>query len=145
MFKLCGKLIETMKKFGETDWYKYGPAIDDGETDPYPPVTVWRYKDKDETRDQLIMDAVKSFNGNIQWTISFRDREKLPGRNWSITPKRFEEFLDEIKDNSEIIDAKGAFSVAEPEVGKSANRELPELAEHIKNFVQKGLSSKVMT
>jgi hypothetical protein len=145
MSELCGKLMEAMKSFDEVEWGKYGPAIDDGETDPYPPVTVWRYKEKDERRDQLIVNAVESFNGNIQWTISFRDRESLPGRNWSIAPKRYEEFLNEIKDNPDIINAKEAFAAAEPEVGKAANQEIPDLAEHIKKFVRKGLSSKVLT
>jgi hypothetical protein len=140
MSELCGKLIEAMKNLGETEWYKYGPAIDDGETDPYPPVTVWRYKEKDERRDQLIVDAVESFNGNIKWAISFRDRERLPGRNWWIAPKRYKEFLDEVKDNPDIIDTKGAFAATEPEIGEAANRETPQLAEHIKKFVQAGLS-----
>jgi hypothetical protein len=147
MSKLCGRLLEAMENFDEVEWGGYGPAIDDGETDPYPPVTVWRYKEKDERRDQLIVDAVETFNGNLQWTTTFRDRERLPGRNWSIMPKRFKEFLDELKNNPGIIDAvgalnaKGAFAVIEPEVGKTANREIPQLAEHIKNFVQGRLSA----
>jgi hypothetical protein len=146
MSELCGRLLEAMENFDEVEWGKYGPVIDDGGTDPYPPVTVWRYKEKDERRDQLIVDAVKSFNGDIQWEITFRDRESLPGRNWSIMPKRFQEFLNNFKENKETIkatgalSADGAFAVLEPEIGKAANRELPDLAEHIKNYVQKGLS-----
>lgn len=129
-----------IEKFGEIDWGSYSPIIKKEEDWKYPPVTVWRYKDKDEKRDQLIVDAVESFNGNIKWAISFRDRERLPGRNWSIAPKRFEEFLDEIKDNSDIFDVKGFFAATEPEVGKAANKELPELAEHIKRTVQAELA-----
>lgn len=61
-------------------------------------------------------------------------------------PKRYKEFIDELKNNPGIIDsvgaldAKGAFAVIEPEVGEAANREIPKLAEHIKEFVQARLS-----
>ncbi len=126
-----------LKSINEIEWGKGGIIIQDEDDRKYPPVVMWRYKDKDERRDQLIVDAVEFFKGNVQWTISFRDRESLPSRNWSIAPKRYEEFLDKIKDNTDIIDAKGAFAAAEPEVGKTANKELPELAEHIKKSFKK--------
>ena len=135
-----------LDSFGEIDWGRNGIIIREDEDWKYPPVVVWRYKEKDEKRDQLIVDAVETFNGEIQWTTTFRDRESLPGRNWSIMPKRFKEFLDDLKNNREIIkatgvlSAEGAFAVIEPEVGKAANKELPELAEHIKRTVQAELA-----
>jgi hypothetical protein len=134
-----------LELFGKVEWGSTGVIIENDDDWKYPPVILWRYKEKDERRDQLIVNAVKSFSGDIQWTISFRDRESLPGRNWWITPKQFEEFLDEVKDNPDIIDTKGAFADAEPEIGKAANQELPDLAEHIKRFVQQGLGSKALT
>jgi hypothetical protein len=106
-----------------------------------PPSVVWRYKEKDERRDQLIVDAVETFKGSIEWKISFRDRERLPGRNWWIAPKRYRDFLDTIKDDPNIIDGEGAFAAVEPEVGEAANREIPQLAEHIQKFVQARLSA----
>jgi sulfatase maturation enzyme AslB (radical SAM superfamily) len=133
-------IIKSLEKFGELDWYRYGPIVKSENDLILPHMTIWRFKEENEHRDQLIVDAVKSFNRNVQWMISFRDRERLPGRNWSIAPKRFEEFLNEIKDNSEIIDIKGAFAEAEPEIGKAANQELPNLAEHIEKFVNARLS-----
>lgn len=90
------------------------------------------------------MSAVESFDGSLKWITTFRDRESLPGRNWSVMPERFKEFLKELKNNPDITNAKRAFAITEPEVGKAANRELPDLAEHIKDFVQKGLASKVL-
>jgi hypothetical protein len=140
MSELCGKLMEAMKSFDEVEWGKYGPAIDDGETDPYPPVTVWRYKEKDERRDQLIVDAVESFNGSIQWKISFRDREILPGRNWYISPKKYEDFINDPTVNYGR-DTKAEFAKLHPEIGEMANKELPKLAEHIKNTVQARLTT----
>jgi hypothetical protein len=140
-------LTDVLRSLGKIDWGKSGIIIREDDDWKYPPVIVWRYKDKDERRDQLIVDAVESFNGNLQWITTFRDRERLPGRNWSIMPKRFKEFLNELKNNSGIInemgalDAEGAFAVIDPEVGEIANREIPQLAEHIKKFVKAGLGA----
>jgi hypothetical protein len=139
-------LTDVLRLLGKIDWGRSGIIIRENDDWKYPPVIVWRYKDKDEKRDQLIVDAVESFNGNIQWTTTFRDRERLPGRNWLIMPKRFKEFLGELENNRGIIDAvgaldaEGAFAVIEPEIGEIANREIPQLAEHIKEFVQARLS-----
>lgn len=132
--------------FGKIEWGSTGVIIEHNDDWKYPPVVVWRYKEKDEKRDQLIVDAVESFNGNLQWAVTFRDRESLPGRNWWIAPKQFKEFLNEFKPDPDIfISAERAFSKIEPEIGETANRELSDLAEYIKKFVQKGLSSKVLT
>jgi hypothetical protein len=133
-------LTDVLRLLGEIDWGKGGIIMRNDDDWKLPPVVVWRYKDKDERRDQLIVEAVKTFNGSIEWTISFRDREKLPGRNWWIEPRRFTEFMDTIKDNPNIIDGEGAFAAVEPEVGEIANQEISQLAEYIKNFVQAGLS-----
>jgi hypothetical protein len=147
-----GKILySALKSFGETEWTGGALVIQKDDDLKCPPVVAWRYKEKDERRDRLIVDAVESFNGNLKWTTTFRDRESLPGRNWSIMPKRFKEFLNELKNNPGIIDpdvfisAERAFSAIEPEVGKAANQEISQLAEHIKKFVKKGLGSKILT
>jgi hypothetical protein len=139
-------LYEALKLIGETEWTGGALVIQKDDDWKYPPVVSWRYENKNERRDQLIVDAVESFNGNLKWIITFRDRERLPGRNWSIMPKRFKEFLDELINNPGMIDSdtfistERAFSRIEPEVGEIANQEIPQLAEHIKKFVQAGLS-----
>jgi hypothetical protein len=140
MYSPSKDLTDVLQSFAEFEWGKGSVYIEKDNDWQYPPVIVWRYKENDERRDQLIVDAVESFNGSIEWAISFRDRERLPGRNWLITPKRFKEFLIEIKDNPDIFDTKGAFAATEPEIGEAANRKIPQLAEHIKEFVQARLS-----
>jgi hypothetical protein len=140
-------LTDALRLISEIDWSRSGIIMRDDADWKCPPVIVWRYKEKDERRDQLIVDAVKSFNGDLKWIITFRDRERLPGRNWSVMPKRFGEFLNELKNNPGIIDPDAfisierAFSKIEPDVGETANREIPQLAEHIKKFVKAGLSA----
>jgi hypothetical protein len=142
-----GKILySALKSLGETEWTGGTLVMQKDDDWKCPPVIAWRYKDKDERRDQLIVDAVESFNGNLQWIITFRDRESLPGRNWSIMPRRFKEFLNELKKNPGLIDpdlfisSERAFSKIEPEIGEIANQEIPQLAEYIKNYVQKELS-----
>jgi hypothetical protein len=144
-------LYKALKSLDETEWTGGALVIQKDDDWKCPPVVSWRYKTKNERRDQLIVDAVESFNGNLKWIITFRDRERLPGRNWSIMPKRFKVFLDELKNNPGLIppdafiSAERAFSKIEPEIGEIANREIAQLAEHIKKFVQQGLSSKILT
>jgi hypothetical protein len=135
-------LADILRLFGDIDWGRCGIIIRNDEDWNYPPEVVWRYKEKDERRDQLISEAVETFNGKVQWIITFRDRERLGGRNWSIMPKRFKEFLNELENTQDIIESTGtlsvdgAFSVIEPKVGLMANKELPQLAEHIKKTVE---------
>jgi hypothetical protein len=140
MYSASKDLTDVLQSFAEFEWGKGSIYIKKDEDWQYPPVIVWRYKEKDERRDQLIVEAVESFEGSTKWAISFRDRERLPGRNWMITPQRLEKFRKEIKDDPDIFDVEGAFAATEPEVGEVANREIPQLAEHIKKFVQARLS-----
>ena len=84
-------LTTVLRAIGEYEWGKGGVVIRKDDDWNYPPVVVWRYKYQDKRRDQLIVDAVESFKGKTEWTISFRDRrESLGGRNWSISLKRLQ-------------------------------------------------------
>lgn len=57
---------KVLELFSEIDWGRSGIIIREDEDWKYPLVIVWRYKEKDERRDQLIVDAVESFNGPIK-------------------------------------------------------------------------------
>lgn len=145
-------LMDVLLSIAEAEWGKGGICIREEDDWNYPPVVVRRYKYQDEKRDQLIMNAVESFRGKVEWTISFRDRrETLGGRNWSISLKRLQEFSDNIEniqnffDSTGALSLKGAFAALHPEIGLAANKELPQLAEHIKKIIQEGLNSKVLT
>lgn len=132
-------LADVLRLFGDIDWGAWGIVIKNDENLKQSPVVVWRYREKDERRDQLIVDAVKKFNGEVQWKISFRDREKLTGRNWSIMPEKLERFIEE--NEFEIgVSPQAVFASQNPEIGLLANKELPQLAEHIKKTVQQALN-----
>lgn len=150
MFSAGKKITDALESFGEFEWGKGSIYIREEDDWNYPPVVVWRYKYQDERRDQLIVDAVESFKGKVEWKISFRDRrESLGGRNWSISLKRVQEFSDNIEniqaflDSTGAVSLDGAFAILHPEVGLAANQEIPQLAEHIKETVEKGLSPSV--
>jgi hypothetical protein len=135
-------LADVLRLFGDIDWGAWGIVIKNDENLKQSPVVVWRYREKDERRDQLIIDAVKKFNGEVQWKISFRDREKLTGRNWSIMPEKLERFIEE--NEFEIgVSPQAVFASQNPEIGLLANKELPQLAEHIKKTVQQALNSAI--
>lgn len=138
MFSPINELSEVLQFFGEFEWGR-GSVIVHGEDDlTFPPFLVWRYKKKVLLLENLIVEAVNSFAGNIDWEI------ELSGQNWSITPRKAEEFVREHDEFRTDIEAMKAFAGKEPELGKTANQELPKLAAHIKIVVQKGLSSEVM-
>jgi hypothetical protein len=135
-------LADVLRLFGDIDWGAWGIVIKNDENLKQSPVVVWRYREKDERRDQLIIDAVKKFNGEVQWKISFRDREKLTGRNWSIMPEKLERFIEE--NEFEIgVSPQAVFASQNLEIGLLANKELPQLAEHIKKTVQQALNSAI--
>jgi hypothetical protein len=133
--------------FGKIEWGSTGVIIENDNDWNYPPVVIWRYKYQDERRDQLIVDAVESFQGKVEWKISFRDRrETLGGRNWMIMPKQLYGFPENVENIQEFLDSTGAlsldgaFAILHPEVGLAANQELPQLAEHIRKTVAEALN-----
>ncbi len=87
-------------------------------------MVVWRYKRPDEHREGVIQSAVESFKGKVTWDIY------LGGRNWVLLPRKVREF---IKRNKIRVDVEALRQLAEqdPAFGKSANKELPELADVI--------------
>jgi hypothetical protein len=147
MYSSSKDLTDVLRSFEEFEWGKGSIYIEKDEDWNYPPVVVWRYKHQNERRDQLIVEAVESFKGKVEWKISFRDRrETLGGRNWMIMPERLHGFPENVENIQEFLDSigalslDGAFAILHPEVGLAANKELPQLAEHIKKTVEKELN-----
>jgi hypothetical protein len=130
-------IIDVLELFGEIDWYRYRPIINKNQDLKNPHLSVWRYKEKKPAIEDAIVNAVNSFQGEVEWVIEFS------GRNWSIIPKVVNKFIQEHNEFRTDSEAMAAFADKSPEVGEMANKDLPDLAEHIKKFVQQGLSSKI--
>jgi hypothetical protein len=126
-------LADVLKLFGEIKWGKSGIIITRDEEWSYPPSVVWRYKDRVEIIEKSIVNAVNSFEGNVKWIIIFS------GRNWSISPRELERFIEDTEFESGV-DPDAVFASQHPKIGLMANKELPQLAEHIKKTVQEALS-----
>jgi hypothetical protein len=125
-----------LKLFGEIEWGRSGIIITKDEEWNYPPTVVWRYKDRAEIIEKSIVNSVNSFHGNVRWAIIFS------GRNWSILPRELERFIEDTEFESGV-DAHAVFASQNPEIGLMANKELPQLAEHIKKTVQEALGISI--
>lgn len=112
------EIINILKSFGELAWLTYTPATkeygihqDKTEESHY---TCYRWKDPNPQLDKLIIEAVESFEGQIEWRIHSRQRTHSSGGiNWTIEPLK-----------------------KEPEIGIKSSQDLPKLAEHIKKYVE---------
>ena len=130
MIPVTGReVLNLLESFGEIEWARWGIVDGKEENLKFPPVVVWRYKKRNENLERLIIDAVSSFNGNVQWEM------RLSTRNWIITPKRVLQTMDKrrYKRGPEAI---VALANEDPEFGEKANEDLPRLAEHIKGAVE---------
>jgi hypothetical protein len=129
-------LTNALQLFGEIEWGRSGIIITKDNNWNYPPSVVWRYKDRVEKVEKAIVKAVNSFQGNVKWTIIFS------GRNWSISPRSLERFLEDTEFEPGV-DPDAVFASQHPEIGLMANKDLPQLAEHIKKTVQEALGESI--
>jgi hypothetical protein len=137
----CCNIYKVIKSFGEIEWGGYSPSLDsefiNKNTQKSPHHTVWRWKNPDSQLDKLIVEAVNSFKGEIEWIIRCRDRKtSLGGTNWIIEPKKKQEFYNEHQSLDYHAIAKLIIEKA-PEIGILSNKDVPHLAEHIKQYVEK--------
>ena len=139
--KSCNNNIyQVIKSFGDLEWGGFGPDLNsefaNENSQKTPHNTVWRWKNPDPQLDKLIVDAVDSFEGEIEWIIRFRDRKSsLGGRNWIIEPKRKQEFYDKHQSLDYHALTK-LIMVKEPGIGISSNKDVPKLAKHIQKYVK---------
>lgn len=103
-----------------------------------PPFTAWRWKNPNSKIEQLVVESVNSFSGNVEWTIHVKE---TGNRNWLIETKRCREIKDSIQWDLRKFPTVGQYLEAiDPQFGKDAAEDVPRLAEHIKNYVQKHLN-----
>jgi hypothetical protein len=133
-------------KFGELEWIRCGSvdfddpvAIKHNKTDNFrtrPSFTAWRFKDPDPKVEQAILEAVKSFKGNVEWMITVKTEGN---RNWVIKPKKLAQYQKEGKVDKAWGRVENYIAEHEPEFGIAANNDIPALAEHIELYVRNRL------
>ena len=131
------EIIDVLERFSKLSWFRYSASNDPIQL-KYPPVNVWRY-DTDlmvnediKLVENMICDAVSSFQGNVIWVVFFS------GRNWVLVPKRVKDLED---DGKYSVDTELLTILArdDPDFGLKANDDLPVLAKHIEGYLsQKG-------
>lgn len=139
--KSYSNIYQVIKSFGELEWGGFSPTLDsefaNENAQKTPHHTIWRWKNPDPLLDKLIVEAVNSFEGEIEWTIRFRDRKpSLGGRNWIIEPRGKQEFYDQ----HQSLDYHALTRLIiekEPELGILSNKEVPKLANHIQQHIEK--------
>jgi hypothetical protein len=138
-------ILKVIKSFQETEWSRCSPIIKefnlykDKEKELHH--TAWRWKNPDPQLDKLIVEAVNSFEGQVEWQIRFRERKpKLGGTNWIIETVKEHQFLEQYRD-LELNEIKKLIAKEEPEIGILSNQDLPKLAEHIKRYVEENRQS----
>ena len=139
-------LLRVLESFGKLDWAVRGPSIkkDDVFEDVArnPHSTFWRWKNPDPELGKLVVEAVESFRGQVEWTISSRERRpSLGGRNWGIRTLREEQLSKERKDLN-YVEIDQLIREKEPEIGILSNQDVPKLAEHIKQYVEENRQSR---
>lgn len=128
MSNLTGtEIIEVLQKLGEMEWGKCNIINGVEKNLYYPPIIVWRFKVRDFNLELLILKAVESFRGNVDWEIT------KPGRNWVISPQKVREFQEQ---HNFRIYVQALFAISEqyPEFCKQANEDIPALAGKIREM-----------
>lgn len=128
-------ILNVIKCFGELGWSRGSIAIKKEEDLKYPPVIAWRYKEQNPKIEQAIVDAVNSFPGSVDWEIRFC------GRNWVIAPRKVREFR-ETHEFKVDVEAWQALANEEPKIGEMANKDIPQLAKHIKKSIEAKIISQ---
>ncbi|MEO5969823.1 MAG: hypothetical protein ABIQ95_07830 [Bdellovibrionia bacterium] len=102
-----------------------------------PSFTSWRYKNPNPRIEQLIVEAVNTFRGKVEWVIHVKE---TGNRNWLIETRRCRETREAKEfDLSKFPTTESYLESIDPQFGMTAAEDVPNLAEHIKNYVQKRL------
>lgn len=123
------EIIDILEEFGELDWARWGNINNEEEQLRFPPVIVWRFKTPRTSLDNNIVKAVETFQGKINWIIFYS------GKNWVLEPERVRLFIAE---GNYKVDSQALADMAElePEIGIAANKELPNLAKHLRKTLR---------
>ncbi|MBP0036039.1 MAG: hypothetical protein J7524_23230 [Roseofilum sp. Belize BBD 4] len=121
------EVIEVLQEIQEIEWGKCNSIEGVEENLYYPPIIVWRFKNSNQTIESLIVKAVESFQGNVDWEIT------KTRKNWVISPKKIREFQEQKKYRI-YTEALSDLSEKNPEFCRQANEDVPALAQKIKEI-----------
>ena len=124
-------IFDVLNGISELEWYRKGPHSDaKGEELNRSPHVAWRFKKKDDKVIDKIKEAIESFKGKVKW--EFYEH----GRNLVLIPKRLIDITKERKLQGNM-EAVVVLMKEEPEFGQIANIDLSELANHIRDIIDR--------
>ena len=118
--------MRALQQLGEFEWASRRPRLEAKDGDlSYPPIIVWRYKNRSSEIAAFLSSAVSSFDASIEWSL------RLDQKNWSLMPRKIQEYAEQ----ESIGELKAAehLKALIPELGMKANQELERLADHIES------------
>lgn len=123
------EIIDILEKISELEWYRY-KTLNDPKQHIYPPIIVWRFKESSKIEDlkNAIKKAVDCFQGNVEWVF------KTTSKNFVLIPSMIEEMTNsgKYRTDTQIV---SFLAENDPEYGKLANSDVPNLAKHIERFL----------
>lgn len=133
------EILEWLDSVLELEWGKCVPRKLDlsipnmprnGDQSNYPPFTSFRLKSDNPEFMKKLMDALESYEGEVEWTLKKHDRTPLKGTNWCIAPKVVIETQQE--PNLDVdLNAQEYFQKYKPEFGLVAYRDMLGLVKHL--------------
>lgn len=85
------EIINVLEKYFDLEWYRYS-VFDPEKECLFPPVVVWRYKEKGQDENGcikgFILRCLHDFCGDVDWVLYAH------GQNWVLLPKKIKELED---------------------------------------------------
>lgn len=140
-----GALLNLIDELGNLAWRKYQQRFPDvwinnrfqrDDCSGYPPFISFRFDIEDDELIAKLRRAVESYNGAIEWIVDEHKRQFVPGKNFSICPKR----LLEVKNSGMLpsgISTGQYMAVHEPAFGPIAYDDLLALTAYLRNIFGK--------
>ena len=115
-------VLDVLIALDEVEWARFVG----GDEPLRPPYVAWRFKIPDESLEARIVDAVKTYDGRTEWTIS-KGR-----RNWVIGPLAFDKFAKSFQVD---VEASRQFGREFPSETREALSDATELARHLRKVL----------
>jgi hypothetical protein len=137
-----GDLLNVLHEVSPLEWRKYQQRYPEiwvancfkkVDRSGYPPYLSFRFVVEGDVVIEKLRLAVESYLGKVSWSLNEHKRDGLPGRNWTIKPRRVREVGEEALKLGLAPDEY--LATYEPEFGAIAYDDLVGLTEHVRQVL----------
>lgn len=131
-------LLDFVGSLGELEWLHYQSRIQEEWIDghfnnvdrsKYPPYTSFRFKKEAPEIIELLVKAVQSYKGKVEWCMTHHPKEYGSGVNHRIFPI----FVKNLRDSKGMQDVNEYIESHYPDFGPTAYDDLVGLADHMRS------------